>query len=136
MKDYNHMKYCCKCPRFRMHFAFIKNETEKSCYNGCLFCECCDKDEDNYTGGTSMEFYGLRISDSIRRRLVFSGSKFGNIIFLCDEIPSELLKIAQRYMEFRDCPLLISDKNCEFHVERNLEEWSEDEEEWSEDEEE
>jgi len=129
VKYYGDMEYCCKCPRFRMHFSFLKKETEKSCHDGYLFCECWDQDGEDYKGGSSMVLSSFKISNDIRRKLVFSGSEFGNVSFMYDEIPKELSGIVQRYVKFRDCPLLIDDKDCTFHMERNLEEWSEDDEE-------
>ena len=125
--DRDMKRYCCKCPYFKIRFTF--RDTKKTCSDGFMYGKCCNPKKRDAVTSTSMTLYSFKMSNGLKSRCKFGYSVFTAMDFKREEIPRELLEKTEIYTGIRDCPLSIDDKDCTFYVERNLEEWSEDEEE-------
>jgi len=121
-------KYCCKCPCFRLLFGFHTYKRSYTCEGraykrkyACVSLEgrCLNKNEVYCSPEKPMWFYDIEINDEVKSKLFL-----GEIKFRYNEIPSVLSEITERYIGKKDCVIPIKDKDCTFHVERNLEEWN------------
>lgn len=130
-------KYCHdKCPYFSMQYVF--SEVGNIYATGYMQGECWKAKAKGWTPESAeTAFVRTEVGGIVQKPIVtniFESNKkhysLNNCYrFKAGDIPFEIWKQTYMYMYYRDCVLDKNNKECIFYVERNLEEWSDDEEE-------
>lgn len=66
-----------------------------------------------------MWFYAVEIDDVLKRKIFL-----GEVKFKYDDVPSDLSRKTEEYVDKMDCILETDDKECEYFVERTMERWN------------